>query len=878
MAMRATSATLSLMIAALAAGITLPAPAAVAGPAASGSVGVIVKLEDDPVATYKGGVGRLAATARAATAARLDPTTRAVTAYRAYLVGKQRAFERAAQQAIPEARTLYRYDMVFGGVAMQVPEAAIDTLAALPGVRAAYRDERAALLTDKTPAFIGAKAVWGKVGGDDEAGEGVIVGVLDTGIWPEHPSFADPDPKGKPYVAPPGTRGCAFSGGMNPGAPFACNGKLIGAYRFLAGYDACTTCSHPFEDFSSARDSDGHGSHTAATAAGNRAVKATLFGLKRGKLSGIAPRAHVIAYKVCGADKQGCAFSDTVAAVQQAILDGVDVINFSVSGGDHPYLSATEIAFRDAYAAGIFVAAGAGNSGPTADTVSHRGGWVTTVGASTQARTFTSTLKLAAEDGAKLKLVGTSIMPGITKAVPVIDARTLADPACLDPTPDGAFQGAVVACHAFGVSQGRNVLDRGGVGAIVYAFPPVLLSRTDGQFLPAVELANGTALLAFLDQHAGVTAKFAAGKASKTRADVVVDFSSRGGLEFAFGIAKPDLVAPGDRILAADTPEHNDPNLPDGELFQVIRGTSMATPHVAGAGALLRDLHPDWTPGQVHSALMTTASTTGLVREDGVTPADPFDRGSGRVQLKKAMAPGLTFDVSVADYVTHAADLWTVNHPSVLLPAVAPNAVTVTRTAKSELAKDSVWDLVVQTPPGLAVTVPAQITVPAGGTADFTIGVDKSAVPPGEVRHAQLTLQHKSLTAVLPISAIGTRPLPDLVLTFVFVSSPLTVGGSVQAGVQLKNVGAADAGPNHTSLFLSTDATLSPEDFRIGFCEVNATTAPDATNVCGATFPLNPFVPAGTYYAIAALDVDGMVAESDESNNVAVMATTVVVN
>ncbi len=878
---RATSATLLFLIAVLAAGTAVATARADGGstlaPAAPGWIGVIVKLEDDPVATYKGGVGRLAATARAATATRLDPRTRAVAAYRAHLARKHSAFERAAQHAIPGARAVYRYDMVLGGVAMRVPEAAIDTLAALPGVRAVYRDEAALLLTDKSPKLMGANAVWGKVGGVDEAGEGVIVGVLDTGIWPEHPSFADPDPKGKPYVAPPGTRRCEFAGGPNPGPPFACNGKLIGAYRFLETYEACTTCVDPAEEFSSARDSDGHGSHTAATAAGNRAVEAMLFGLKRGKVSGIAPRAHVIAYKVCGPNGK-CFFSDTVAAVQQAILDGVDVINFSVGGGEHPFLSTTELAFRDAYAAGIFVAAGAGNSGPGPDTVFHKSGWVTTVGASTHARTFTSKLTLAGEDGAKLKLVGDSIMPGITKAVPVIDGRTLGDDACQSSTPDGAFQGAIGACRRSGDAEGQRVLERGGVGLITYFDPPRLFGRTDKHFLPTVELTSGAALLAFLDQHTGVTAKFTPAKSAKYRLDVVLDFSSRGGPELAFGIAKPDLVAPGNRILAADTPAHSDPGLPDGELFQVIQGTSMATPHVAGAGALLHDLHPEWTPGQIHSALMTTAATAAVVAEDGVTPADPFDRGSGRVQLKKAMAPGVTFDVPVEDYVTHAADLWTVNYPSVFLPAVAPNAVTVTRTAKSELAKESVWDLAVQTTPDLAVTVPAQLTLPAGGTAAFTIGVDKSAVPAGQVRHAELTLKHKSFVARMPITAAGSRPLPDLILTIVFVSSPVTTGGSIQAGVQLKNVGTADAGPTRTYFYLSPDPTFSHDDFEFALCQTTATVAPDATDVCGATYPLIPTIPPGTYYAIATLDAEGDVAESDESNNVGVMATTVVVN
>ena len=309
---------------------------------------------------------------------------------------------------------------------MLVPADKVSALRGLPGVKAVYPDVLLHLDTDRSPAFIGAPTIWSELGGAGSAGEGVIVGVIDTGVWPEHPSFSDPDPLGKPYAAPApppaGTRACEFAGGANPGAPFACNNKLIGARRLMATYDL-TVGLLPAE-FTTARDDDGHGTHTASTAAGNRGVAARVQGNALGTVSGVAPRAHVIAYKVCG-ENGGCMASDSVAAIQRAIQDGVDVINFSISGGNIPYADAVELAFLDAYAAGVFVAASAGNSGPASDTVGHRGLWVTTTGASSSDRQFVSTAALTAGTGETLSVTGASISQAVHPAAPVVFAGGL---------------------------------------------------------------------------------------------------------------------------------------------------------------------------------------------------------------------------------------------------------------------------------------------------------------------------------------------------------------------------------------------------------------------------------------------------------------------
>ena len=313
-------------------------------------VSVIVKLEDAPLASYRGGIPGLAATSPSATgAAKLNVNTPACRAYLSYLNGKLREFEEACHRIIPDATMTHAYRTVLGGVALVVPADQVELVATIPGVTAVYRDRLLMLDTETSPKFIGADKIWKELGGQESAGEGVIVGVLDTGVWPEHPSWSDPDPNGNTYPAPPtmpgsngfGLRGpkstCDFGNtAFNPNDdPFTCNNKLISAYDFLDTYRAVIGLLP--EEFGSARDADGHGTHTSTTAAGNGVVSATLLGVDRGLVSGIAPRAHAIMYKVCG--DEGCFGSDSAAAVEQAILDDVDVINFSIGGGTDPYSS-----------------------------------------------------------------------------------------------------------------------------------------------------------------------------------------------------------------------------------------------------------------------------------------------------------------------------------------------------------------------------------------------------------------------------------------------------------------------------------------------------------------------------------------------------------
>jgi subtilisin family serine protease len=741
-----------------------------------GKVGVIVKLKDASVASYRGGVNNMKATNPAARGAKtLDFKSKDLTTYRNYLKGKQDAFSARLTSGVKGAKITGNFDLVLNAVSAVVPAAELATIANMPGVATVYPDSLLNLETDVSPQFIGAPTVWSSLGGQQSAGEGVIVGVLDTGIWPEHASYSDPDPSGKPYAAPPaapdGSRACEFTGGANPGPAFACNNKLIGADRRMATYDAVIGLLSG--EFTTARDDNGHGTHTSSTAAGNAGVVATIFGVGRGTISGVAPRAHVEMFKVCG--DQGCFGSDSVSAVQAAIGDGVNVINFSISGGANPYSDAVELAFLDAYNAGVFVAASAGNSGPGAETTDHRGPWVATVGASTTNRAFLNSVNVTADGGATLSLPGVSLTAGVGPAPLVV---AIGDGLCSTPAAAGTYTGKIVVCKrgapAGRAEKGFNVLQGGAVGMVLYNNSAAVTDQeTDNHWLPAshIQFSQGTALLGFIAANTNVNATLTAGVKGAAQGDVMASFSSRGGPQQPLGISKPDIAAPGVQILAGHSPEHVDvAGGPNGELFQAIAGTSMASPHIAGSAALIRDLHPTWTPGQVKSALMTTAKTAGLVKEDGVTPFNAFDAGSGRVDLTVAGSPGLTFDATGAQYLSFQSELFKANYPSIYHPNM-PGLVTVSRTAHSVLGSSSTWKLTTSSPSDFKITVPKSFTVGANGNVTFNVTMDATAVPIGQTRFGMITLsQSKGGSRVLHLPVTIVRR--QAAVTFTKVCDP----------------------------------------------------------------------------------------------------------
>ena len=432
------------------------------GQRSSAPVHVVVKLDYDSLAAYAGQLKGLPATSPAVTHKGLSLKSDAARRYLGFVQGVEQRFLDSLHANVPAATVGTRLRTSYGGVALTLPSNQVASLLRLPGVVAVQRDALAQPLTDSSPAFIGAPTIYNQLGETaDDAGKGVIVGVLDTGAWPEHPSYVDHGNLPAPPPKADGTpRTCNF--GDNPltpaNDPFVCQHKLISGQPFLATYNAVLG-DEPYPD--SARDSDGHGTHTSTTAAGGPVAHANPLGIDRGAIHGIAPGAYVAVYKVCGT--QGCFQSDTVQAVSQAILDGVNVINFSVSGGVDPYTDAVELAFLDAYAAGITVSASAGNSGPTAGTVNHNSPWVLTIAASTQQRTFRSTITFAG-GGSTLQVSGASITSGLGSPAPVVlaSAPPYSNSLCTDPAAPGTFTGKIVACErspnralkSFNVMQG----------------------------------------------------------------------------------------------------------------------------------------------------------------------------------------------------------------------------------------------------------------------------------------------------------------------------------------------------------------------------------------------------------------------------------------
>ena len=690
-----------------------------------GSHAYLVLLEEPPVAAYEGGKAGYPATKPAA-GHKLNKNAAHVQKYAQYLRGRH-----ADIAGRVGASRLYDYDYSLNGFAAVLTPTQVARLQTTAGVARIERDSLSQTQTDNTPKFLGLSApggIWSQLGGQGNAGEDVIIGVVDTGIWPEHPSFADTG-----YgPAPAGWNGDCQSG--EQWTPKNCNDKLIGARYFEKGYGHFG--GDLAGDYQSPRDHDGHGTHTASTAGGNANVSATVLGRDMGTVSGVAPLARIAAYKACWPG--GCATTDLVAAIDAAVSDGVDVINYSIGDGDPDFLDSDDVAFLFARQAGVFVSASAGNSGPGPSTVDHGGPWLTTVGASTQDRSFTGTVKL----GSGQTFKGVSITPGLA-STPIVDGAAAGSVGCLTGLDPARVTGKIVVCEgSFNrAARGLAVKQAGGVGLVLYTASENDSLMSDNHHIPALHVKRsiGLAVKSYIaGAGSAATASLSGGSKEFGGGNTMAAFSSRGPLlpsERSTGdLLKPDVTAPGVQILAGNSPTAT-VGAP-GQLFQAIGGTSMSSPHVAGIGALLRDRHPDWTPDLMQSALMTSARQD-VRKEDGVTPADPFDFGAGHVVPNGAADPGLVYPVGFDDYRAFLrsqglcrlcfgtspapeAAATNLNVPTVTIRSLA-GVRTVTRTVRN-VGPAGTYTVNVAAPAGVDVAVtPSRLTLAAGQTASYQV-------------------------------------------------------------------------------------------------------------------------------------------------------------
>lgn len=711
---------------------------------------------------------------------------------------QQDAFERALTAAVPAARVGRRLGLTLNAMAVTVPKDSATAIASLPGVRAVWPDGARQLQTTRGPALVGATAAWSGVNGT--TGDGVVIGVIDSGIWPEHPSLADGGTEGAFSPLPDWTvTACEFGGSPGDDA-FPCNNKILAARRLMSTYDQLHTLQ-PGE-FASARDDSGHGTDVATVAAGNRNVPGQILGNPIGTTAGIAPRARLAVYKVCG--RAGCYDSDAVAAIERAISDGVDIISLPFSGGGDPYNDPLSLALLDAHDAGVFVAAPAGNSG-FGSVTGRREPWTTVVGATRLDRAFVSTLTLRAAT-VTTTLAGTSVTQGISAQTPILNAASLGDANCVAPSPAN-FTGAIVICTRGGnsrVEKSRNVQLRGGVGMILINPTPSDLT-SDNHFVPTVHLDKAPAdtLLAFIKTHgANARASFTAGVATTIPGEAVAAFSSRGGAGQPLSVSKPDLVAPGVYVAGGHTAAPPVTGGPSGQSFQVVDGTSIAAAHVVGAAALLKSLRPAWSPDHIRSALMLTA-TTSVTNEFGQA-ATQFDMGAGRLNVAAALTPGLAILPTPGEFVAKRTNLWDVNYPS-LYGARLPGVIVTQRVLTNLENRQVQWTIQAAATSPLKITSSTSVTLPPLGTATIRIAVDGTALPVDYLAAGSLTLTEVGGTRRLRLPIIMLRKSDALPISA--SCSPATIRLSQVATCSM-SVSNANAQPTQVVLYDTLPAAL----------------------------------------------------------------------
>lgn len=696
----------------------------------------IIQLDDASLATYQGSIPGLKATSPEATGARrLDTRSPESQNYLKYLTRKHNELRSNLEKTFNrKVEVVFDYRNTLNAMAIRLSYKEALLAFNLPNVKTIYPDKIYQLDTDVGPALIGAPAIWNGETLDDIAtkGEGIIIGVIDSGINHAHPSFADIGDDlydhTNPYDPDTYVGVCA----TDPAYSEFCNDKLIGAYDLTVPGSG------------GPEDEDGHGSHTASTAGGNVVdvqIDDGTGGVFDVQISGVAPHANLIAYRVCD-DDGGCQGAATIAAVDHAIEDGVHVLNYSISGSDDPWNDPVDIAFLDAFAAGIFVSASAGNAGPDASTVAKTGPWNAAVAASTHSRIIANPIDVVTEDTNDIDLFdipglqgnGLPLTSNFTQSIlwgGDIDATNIEG---CNAWPVNSFAGKIGMVKrgtcAFEIKI-NNLFAAGAQAALLYnnvGGPPIAMDVATATAIPSmmISLADGEAVVALIGGSKPANATMYAALDFiyyDPWADIMAGFSSRGPSQWE--LLKPDYTAPGVNILAAVAAVEGDP-----VQFDFYQGTSMASPHGAGSAALLVDLHPDWSPAAVKSAIALSANQN-VLDSDGATPADPFDMGSGRIDLAKAANIGFVLEETTANYIAanpySGGEPNTLNQPS-MVEYTCIGTCTWTRTIQSTLDAAQEWQISFNVPSGIQLeATPMNFTLAAGASQTIEITADLSS-------------------------------------------------------------------------------------------------------------------------------------------------------
>jgi len=803
----------------------------------------IVQFVEPPVLTYRGRPGGLAAT-RPARGQKFNPHAANVRQYTRILLDKH---DRVLQSVGAYDNKLYSYRYTFNGFAARLTAIQAQKLSSRKDVLNVWEDRVRYLYTNDSPVFLGLyDATAGLAAARNLTGEDIVIGIIDSGIAPDHPSFADTVEAERPrlcrstwaessllglwlcqrfknrddqlvYEPPIGWNGICETG-ENFTAD-ACSNKIIGARYYVDGFIA-TYNEMDSNEFLSPRDADGHGTHLASTAAGTE-VRATLAGTEVDRIVGIAPRARIAVYKACwlepGRARGSCSTSDLQRAIEDAVADGVDIINYSVGNTDISISDPDDLALLAASNAGILSVVAAGNDGPADGTILSPSGapWVLTVGASSRAGDkFEEAMRIDAPSdvAGDVATKEASFTPPLRDNGPLTGALVLVDDN--NATGGTTYDGCSALTNADEVVDNIAFLQRGGprtctfevklrnaeaagaIATVVFSnsgeliimagnrnsvdIPAVMISQAIGEQLLS-KLQNGDAVDVTLDKTLILTVP--------DNGNRLASFSSRGPNLTAPDVLKPDVTAPGVNILAGQTPDVA--NGIRDELFQYLSGTSMSTPHVAGIAALIKEEHPDWTPAAIKSALVTTGRQD-IVKENGQTPADPFDIGGGHVVPNLAVEPGLVYAAGKEDYEAFlcgqnagvvdeatctqlvaagfSADATNLNLPSIAVSALV-SSKTVTRHV-TNVGEAGQYSVEIDSPPGINIDVtPSVLSLGAGETASFDVTLSRISAGLREWHFGSLSWSDNNHVVRSPIAV---RPEP--------FSAPLNVIGNAGSG------------------------------------------------------------------------------------------------